>query len=492
MKKFILPCLILLVGFTVVSIFSSSVFAFFHDKDKTYFAADCSSLVANASEDNESFWNGAGVESSKKLISNEKDDYCELIKNRDSYTPQFKETFKLSYFRSRNKILDTLTTLKDQENKEIKLDNESIYSYSGSTLNIDGSNQARAASAIDNCVIELTADVNLPSNEVFKWDKNGVANAMGMVSGHLRFEMSDITRNKNVTDFCQKKKDLLKEKLIDDSVSSDNEQPETQGKSNKDTNLIQALNDWIKDTFGELNIEALVKNPPTDNDLQPIPIPEKSPSMPLTGRITELDGNADMQLKDGTWVELKAGDSIPEGAKVFTGYGVQVQLRLSDSQLIILDSLEEFNLELFQADPEAYRKEIKLKDGALRFKVQEGTMKTDMKVSTPNTTASIVGTDFGVSYDKDTGVSIWEIYDGSIEVEDNNTGEKKTLASSYGSPIKRLAITKDGSMAEKIAIPKSQKGMKIPVWVYIAGITVVAVGGLLFLKRRKLPRKKFG
>ena len=220
MKKFILPCLILLVCFTLVSIFSSSVFAFFHDKDKTYFAADCSSLLGDVTEDNIPIWGGAGVESVKKLITNEKDDFCELVKNRDNYTPPFQETFKLSFIKNKNNILNTLGQLKDQENKDLQINNQSLSTYSGSTLNVDGPNKAREVLSIDNCIIELTADVNLPSNEVFKWDKNGVENAMGMVSGHLGFEMSEITRSKNVTDFCQGKKDLLKEKLVDDSTST--------------------------------------------------------------------------------------------------------------------------------------------------------------------------------------------------------------------------------------------------------------------------------
>ncbi len=234
---------------------------------------------------------------------------------------------------------------------------------------------------------------------------------------------------------------------------------------------------------------SLLDKPPSDNDLQPAS-PSKEPSSePLTGVVRELNGPADMQLADGTWVELKVGDIIPTGAKAFTGFDVRMEVWI-DGIPIILDSLEEFSVEVFQTNPGAYRKELKLDTGALRFKVLETPMKTDMKVSTPNTTASIVGTDFGASYDKDSGVSIWEIYDGSIEVEITGTGEKRTIATTYGSDIKRLVVDKDGSIVEKTVVPKSQASRSLSVWVYIVGALVLTAIIFLFLKRRKLSRKK--
>ncbi|MBI2442532.1 MAG: FecR domain-containing protein [Candidatus Levybacteria bacterium] len=233
--------------------------------------------------------------------------------------------------------------------------------------------------------------------------------------------------------------------------------------------------------YGE---SALLDKPPSDNDLQPDSPPQEPSSEPLTGVVRKLNGPADMRLADGTWVELKVGDIIPAGAKAFTGFDVRMEVWISGIP-IILDSLEEFSVEVFQTNPGAYRKELKLDNGALRFKVLETPIKTDMKVHTLNTTASIVGTDFGVSYDKDSGTSIWEIYDGSIEIESTSTGEKKTIATVYGSEIKRLTIGKDGSMIEKTVIPKSQANISLPIWIFIVGIGALAVVVFFFLKRKK-------
>lgn len=63
-------------------------------------------------------------------------------------------------------------------------------------------------------------------------------------------------------------------------------------------------------------------------------------------------------------------------------------------------------------------------------------------------------TDFGISYDPETKKIVVEIYDGKITVMVK--GEENILASSYGLPIKRMEIEKDGTIVEKTAIPKSE------------------------------------
>lgn len=273
------------------------------------------------------------------------------------------------------------------------------------------------------------------------------------------------------------------------------DEPEEELESDKSTPSIptaKSLNDWIKEMFGELipQTESLLDNAPAETDLKPADPPSPPSKELLTGVVKELDGFADMQLQDGTWVELKIGDVIPYNAKAFTGYDATMEIRFSDHGIIIMRSLEDFSFQILQTNPEAYRKELKLESGELRFKVQQSTIKTDMKVSTPTEIAAVVGTDFGVRYDKGSGVSIFEIYDGTIEIQDNAVHEKKILSSSYGSPIKRLEISKDGGIVEKIAVPKNQKGEKIPIWIYFVGVTVLIIGGLAFLKWRK--RKSSG
>ncbi|HBC45402.1 TPA: hypothetical protein DCZ81_04505 [Candidatus Collierbacteria bacterium] len=63
------------------------------------------------------------------------------------------------------------------------------------------------------------------------------------------------------------------------------------------------------------------------------------------------------------------------------------------------------------------------------------------------------GTDFAVSYDRESGKIISEIYDGTIKVA---AGEKTySLSSSYGGEIKQIEIEGNGEVVEKTAIPRA-------------------------------------
>ncbi|MBI4028860.1 MAG: hypothetical protein HY376_00620 [Candidatus Blackburnbacteria bacterium] len=63
--------------------------------------------------------------------------------------------------------------------------------------------------------------------------------------------------------------------------------------------------------------------------------------------------------------------------------------------------------------------------------------------------------DFGIGYDATSGMSIIEVYNGSVMVEDKASQTKK-ISAVYGSQINRIELDKDGAMVEKIAIPQSE------------------------------------
>lgn len=203
-------------------------------------------------------------------------------------------------------------------------------------------------------------------------------------------------------------------------------------------------------------VEALVEKTPTNGDL---PTPSKTEQAPENwgeAIVIRMTGGADMQLADGSWQTIEVGTKIPLGAKLFSSYASEVTLEFPDHNLVIIVlALSEFDID----NPVDYIKNtplLKIGSGDVRFKVNQSDFRTDMNVSTPNSTASPTGTDFGVSYDKKTGRTVWEIYDHSIAVTSNNTGETKTISSSYGAPIKRIEVSKDGVMTEQVAIPKDE------------------------------------
>lgn len=112
------------------------------------------------------------------------------------------------------------------------------------------------------------------------------------------------------------------------------------------------------------------------------------------------------------------------------------------------------------------------------------------------------GADLGMVDDVSSGMSIVEIYNGSVAVK-NKSGQVKTISSVYGSEIRRIEVSKDGVMNERIAIPQSEwdaflvsqqekkQEIKTDSSLFMFPITVVlGMGGLaLFLYKtgRLLP-----
>ncbi|OGZ06816.1 MAG: hypothetical protein A3C13_00715 [Candidatus Lloydbacteria bacterium RIFCSPHIGHO2_02_FULL_50_11] len=250
---------------------------------------------------------------------------------------------------------------------------------------------------------------------------------------------------------------------------------------------------------------AFVETAPKDDDLQPKSYFGKdAPPKDAQGRlqfvVRELEGSADVQLPDGTWVVVQEGSIIPYGATIFTGYDSKATLETSSYLLIVLRPLSEMNVEQFHKDASVYYMNLKLGTGELRFKVEEGDYKTDLRPATPNSTASPAGTDFGVSYDKGTDTTIWEIYDGGLEITSTKTGEVKTIFSSYGSPIKRIKVANDGLMVETTAIPRSEWGAFVaktknggsPVaWQWIAALLIIGSIGYLTYRKKDMLIKIF-
>lgn len=244
---------------------------------------------------------------------------------------------------------------------------------------------------------------------------------------------------------------------------------------------------------------ALVDTAPKDDDVQRTTyFGENAPPVDEQGRlqfvVRKLKGTADMQLPDGTWVEVHEGSIIPYGATIFTGYSSKAELEASNYLVVILRSLGEMNVEQFVKDASVYRTNLKLGTGELRFKIEKGDIRTDMRVSTPHWWASISGTDLGVTYDKETGIAIWEIYDGSIQITHAGTGETRTIATTYGEPIKRLLAFQDGASEEQTAIPKSewqnfaakQQKTGSGIWAWV--LAILSIAGIGYLAYRKKDR----
>lgn len=103
------------------------------------------------------------------------------------------------------------------------------------------------------------------------------------------------------------------------------------------------------------------------------------------------------------WLEAEVGAEYPEGTEISTGDGVKIVLALegsvdgtdlSDALLSVREN-SEIKLDRLLVQDNSVVTRLKVKTGEIRVKVTEDKPEyaTDMKVATPNATASVTGTD---------------------------------------------------------------------------------------------------
>lgn len=105
---------------------------------------------------------------------------------------------------------------------------------------------------------------------------------------------------------------------------------------------------------------------------------------------------------------VKVGDRLPEKAEISTGLNAECRLKIPNAELKVeaLTTTSIDRLRVGAAGGEAGKGEtvdskVNLKFGTVKFKVQKGALKTDMKISTPSSTTAISGTGGGVSSYRD-------------------------------------------------------------------------------------------
>jgi len=202
--------------------------------------------------------------------------------------------------------------------------------------------------------------------------------------------------------------------------------------------------------------------------------------------LPEEDRVAQVQRLDGSWINVREGALIHKGDLLTVPYGMTVVVNI-DHGIIALRSLDEARLvwegegSIGELIDEARKRGLRLDSGALRFKVLESSWETDFHISTPCYIAGVVGTDFTIAYDEETGIGSFELYEGSAEILDSETNLGRIISTDYGEEIKRIDVGEDG-MKEYVAVV----GGKSMWWLYaIIGLLVIVVGVVLYNQRKK-------
>lgn len=127
----------------------------------------------------------------------------------------------------------------------------------------------------------------------------------------------------------------------------------------------------------------------------------------LSATVLKITGKADVQ-KDGAWVALKAGEVLPVGATVSTGFRSELQLKIGPSTVVV-KALTRLTLKDLVQTGGAATTDLYLAVGKIAADVNKSDTVTEQKftVGSPVSTASVRGTSFtfdGVNLTVDRGV----------------------------------------------------------------------------------------
>ncbi|MBI3099264.1 MAG: hypothetical protein HYY93_13640 [Planctomycetes bacterium] len=121
--------------------------------------------------------------------------------------------------------------------------------------------------------------------------------------------------------------------------------------------------------------------------------------------ITSVDGAVDiMRPGDSNWVPAQPGMELDQATQISTGPDATVLLSLQNGTEVEVGSLTQGEVAGFAVASIGPEQKRQTDIGSMKVEVRKGALKTDLKVRTPNSTASVSGSSAEVDYYPDSGV----------------------------------------------------------------------------------------
>lgn len=251
----------------------------------------------------------------------------------------------------------------------------------------------------------------------------------------------------------------------------------------------KSVNDWIKDTFSDLDFEAIeterlygrtpqmteeiIRKAQEDWKAMTENVDANKSVSPY--RLDILNGEIQIKLPGSNeWSDLKQGDKIPSGSTIFTGMDSTTVLSITGKGVVQVQSFTEITISekgLEQAAEAGQTfTEIDLKTGEIEVNIESGVFTAPiLQVNTPSVVAGVRGTHFWVSYDKNKGLSTVGVYEGTVDVKVKGS-DQSTLVSPNGDKPGVVMITQ-----------------KLSVWkIVLVGLALASIIGfaVFFIKKR--------
>ena len=138
---------------------------------------------------------------------------------------------------------------------------------------------------------------------------------------------------------------------------------------------------------------------------------------------------------------LEVGLSLPLKTQIFTGDETIVRLDLGQNVVVTIDALSEFTLDQFAIDRSLAQPNVttrmRLKTGKVDVDIAKGEFTSDMKIATPNATASVTGSGCTLSFSRGHGTGMQNRY-GTMSMGNQPVG-----------PGQRSTVEKAGEQATR-------------------------------------------
>ncbi|OGZ08152.1 MAG: hypothetical protein A2942_03260 [Candidatus Lloydbacteria bacterium RIFCSPLOWO2_01_FULL_50_20] len=248
-------------------------------------------------------------------------------------------------------------------------------------------------------------------------------------------------------------------------------------------NSLSGTHDYIGDLLKnngarEMDLPEVkdINNKVFDNSAESISDPLKNQAS-----VWSTEGQAvDILLPGETeWRELKKGDPIPSGSRIFTGMDSDLLIHLGSGGVVKARPFTDFIFDQNLVDESCAAgsrtpliHHLDLRDGEVEVQVEKGTYQGSLQVTTPSATNGVRGTHFWVSYNAEKNISTTGVYEGTVAVTDRTTGATMDL---QPRPDGKPGIAIIGSAPEKQLAETRQKSDAL-LWA----ILVLVVGGGAF------------
>jgi hypothetical protein len=190
---------------------------------------------------------------------------------------------------------------------------------------------------------------------------------------------------------------------------------------------------------------------------------------------------------DKDFAPVKIGDKLPQKSEISTGPNSKCSLKLPTATIKVdalthtgIDKLELKPDDAADAAPGGQKVDtrVKLKFGTVKFNVQKGDLKTDLKISTPNSTTAIAGTEGGVSSygDQNDQIGLNNGEARTVARSEGNIGQSATGASKSESKAAEQGVAAAAEPADAAALESFDDSMGSDEDYTTADVTGVEAG----------------